>query len=585
MGVLCPSCETFCLSLTSHFNEHPLCEPVDSDDEEPPDLVSTESDDDYDDLSLGLERARQTLEEMKLQEQVASDLAALRFEHGLKETAISAVKEAVRKWIPLAQSVEQACAPSQADATGQEQPKPVDVFAGLATATQELGHMQCDVASLTARTTELPEGKVVSHDLGEMITRHLVHDTAYRKQCEAKSDEWKKGDRYRTLPKGQLKDFDDGINARFHPHLLRPATPDEEHDLRIAVNVQVDDLEVRAHISPSTLAPARPTTDLTPFYTTLPSALQLCNAIGVARGEHKECGVQVATLNLPAEERFQQSNIFLHTLAKAKIYKVHGMARVLNGRDKSNVLHDDPCLARDLRELAPGRWIEIPDDKKGGTKMVCLRVYLMIISADWLARQSLLPFVESPGAHCPCGDCDYDVRSDMAGRPFSFLRDNKNAPWNVSGSGKRQKAIPVKFTKRTWSQLKAEVETFSKLSPTQQTKMTSETGVNKSIFALNPTDFPFIDPTAIAPRDLLHLFPDGLLRSECAWCIYILCGLGLKLSDVNRRIAQYKRFLPKDVRIPFLHHSLAQGEAGNRPKPGATIRMTGHQMKHFAVHR
>jgi hypothetical protein len=33
---------------------------------------------------------------------------------------------------------------------------------------------------------------------------------------------------------------------RFHPHLMRPATADEAIDLRIAINVNADDIEVRA---------------------------------------------------------------------------------------------------------------------------------------------------------------------------------------------------------------------------------------------------------------------------------------------------------------------------------------------------
>jgi hypothetical protein len=249
--VLCPTCETECAALFAHFREHPLCMPVESDDEDMPDLLETESDEEDFAVAPPLTRARETLNEVQLREQVASDLAALRFEHGLKETAIQAVKDAVSRWLPLAQEVnESAACEEAAPARGHaccsaEARKSVNIFAGLETATKELHHMRCDIPALTTRTTKLPGGDVVSHDLGEMITRQLQHDADYRRECEAKSDEWKTGAKHHKLPT-KIEDFDDGLNARWHPHLMRKATDDEANDLRIAIDVQVDDVEVRA---------------------------------------------------------------------------------------------------------------------------------------------------------------------------------------------------------------------------------------------------------------------------------------------------------------------------------------------------
>ena len=72
---------------------------------------------------------------------------------------------------------------------------------------------------------------------------------------------------------------------------------------------------------------------------------------------------------------------------------------------------------------------------------------------------------------------------------------------------------------------------------------------------------PHIDPTTIAPQDLLHLFPDGLLRSELAWLVYILGKLGLDLAELNARIKQY-RGLPLDVRIPAFRAKILKGATG-----------------------
>ena len=44
---------------------------------------------------------------------------------------------------------------------------------------------------------------------------------------------------------------------------------------------------------------------------------QVVNPLGVARSKHKQCGIQMATLSLPPEERFTADNIFLVGLARA----------------------------------------------------------------------------------------------------------------------------------------------------------------------------------------------------------------------------------------------------------------------------
>ena len=84
---------------------------------------------------------------------------------------------------------------------------------------------------------------------------------------------------------------------------------------------------------------------------------------------HKQCGVQEACLNLPAEERFHPDNIMLPVLSRASVYKKHGMARVLAGVDRSGKQHDEPNHAADLDALDEGVWGEIPDDELGGMRL------------------------------------------------------------------------------------------------------------------------------------------------------------------------------------------------------------------------
>ena len=344
-----------------------------------------------------------------------------------------------------------------------------------------------------------------------------------------------------------MKNFDDGVAARYHPHLMRPATEDEADDLRIAINLNADDIEV-------------------------------CNPLGTARGEHKECGIQAANLNLPAEERFKEGAIMLIGLAKAKVYKAHGMCRVLAGVDDEGEEHDEENICADFRKLHRGRLIMIPGEKTNlydeapeGFRSVRLKVYVILFSGDYLGAQSVLPFIESPSAHHFCRGCDYDSRSPMAGRPFSFLK----AP----PRGEKRA-----FAERDWPTLQTELNRLRKgVTAAELRQKYHDLGLNKLYYALDPDYLPFVDPVKIAPQDLLHLFPDGLLRSELAWLIYVLCRLGFSLSSLNARIRSY-RGLPDDVRIPQFPDKLRQGEAGGKPKSKSTARMTGSQCMHFALH-
>lgn len=111
-----------------------------------------------------------------------------------------------------------------------------------------------------------------------------------------------------------------------------------------------------------------------------------------------------------------------------------------------------------------------------------------------------------------------------------------------------------------------------------------ESGIKKLYFPLDPEYLPLVDPTTTSTQDILHLFPDGLTRSEFAWLMYILLKLKLSLARVNAAIRRYPGW-PPDVRIPPLQAKLSQGTSGGKPRSAALPSMTGSQMMHFALHR
>ena len=308
----------------------------------------------------------------------------------------------------------------------------------------------------------------------------------------------------------------------------------------------------------------------------LPLGSQLFNALGVARGKHKHCGIQVASLSLDPEERFKMDNLLLAGLARSSVYKTHGMARVFCGVDQDRVQHQEPNLAEDLRRLDAGVWITIPDEH-GGMRRVRLRAWVLLVAADMLAANSLLPFMESTGAHLFCRQCDCDSRAAYANAAYSFVRPPAPEP------GAAKSARPSGPSLRSWPMLKALLERCRSLSGKHLKKEFTENGINKRVFAFDPTYVPHVTPTDIAPQDILHLFPDGILRSECAWLFYILIKLGLDLRAVRHAVRACTS-LPADVRVPDLHDDLKKGVKGGKPSAKAVMRMTGSQMMHFALH-
>jgi hypothetical protein len=305
---------------------------------------------------------------------------------------------------------------------------------------------------------------------------------------------------------------------------------------------------------------------------------QTANALGVARGNQKQCGCQAAVINLEPEERFNQDNILLPAMATASVYKAKGMSRVLAGVDEDGTVHDEPSYATDVDELDVGVWIMLPDDEKGGVRRRRLRGGQMCVCTDYLAQQSLGPKAESTKAHqfCRVG-CDYDKRSPAAGRPFSFLR--RPCPDSTSSKSART----TSFRQQPWKEVKDVLESARAAgSDTERKRIMKDAGFTKLYFALE-----FIkhcDPTTATPVDILHLFPDGLLRSEGAWLFYILIKMGLDVDVVNAAIRAYRGW-PPDVRVPPLLPSLKKGRRGGKPKSSSVLRMTGSQCMHFALHR
>jgi hypothetical protein len=548
----CARCGTAYVNFSQHVRQHPECDPalvIKAPPVQEPLLCATVSD--------------ITTSEELMQDEVARDLMDMRYKWGLSEPDIELLKPAVRRWLMGAvtvqalQLMERGYVGPRVTLEGLKSALTVDIFDGIETKKQEMAAAKRDLPYVPPRIVH-PDGDgkgepIVSFDMSELYFRRLRHDAVFRKKFIAKSDELKRGEKYQQLPE-ELDDILDGAVARWHPHIHRPATEEEADDVRGVQLEQVDDLE-------------------------------LCNTLGVARGLHKQCGCQVASLNLPAEERFAPDNIMLPVLSRASVYKKHGMVRVLAGVDSSGKQHDEPCHTKDMEALEKGVWGTIPDDERGGMRWIRLKVYTLTVSADDPAKKSLTPFVESCSAHRNCNVCSFHAAACAAGRPLSFLCAPQKCP---PCSPDEPSAKHACHDRDAAPKLREATELHNLLNSLRGTtdaaaitRAYKDHGINKLYYALEY--YPHVKLLEL-PWDVLHLFPDGLLRSEGAWLFYVLAKLGLDLRQVDARVRAY-RDLPRDVRIPPLHSKLKSGTKRGCPKSSAVLRMTGSQVMHFALHR
>ena len=245
----CSACERPIRSLAAHLRENTQCRSsyADDDSDSCPDLRPCDDSDDDETNEFLADAHTSTRVQM-----IAADLADLRFEHGLTQEGITAVQSSVRRWMKdVAQDAAkelEALVQSGLLATERAQrvadKVDVDIFAALSSAKKELSQMKKGTPYLEPRVTRIGSESGASFDLGDLYARHLQSDESFRKLVVSKSDKWKTGDKWKKRPT-ELADIEDGVAMRFHPHLLRPATADEAIDLRIAINVNADDIEVR----------------------------------------------------------------------------------------------------------------------------------------------------------------------------------------------------------------------------------------------------------------------------------------------------------------------------------------------------
>ena len=364
----------------------------------------------------------------------------------------------------------------------------------------------------------------------------MCHRAAQNKslfeKTKTKSDNWKKGDKWKQVEPDYLDDLDAGSVARYHFDLMRPAGPSEERDIRVGVLLYGDEVE---------------TVDT-----------------GYAKSKHKLLGVQAALANLEAEDRFNHDNQLLLAVARHPAVMHAGMTGIFAGVDKNGKeIVDGPTISADFIEGAEGRWFKVLDDD-GTEQWYRLKTYVLVVCGDYPQVQAMLPFMEAAGAYCPCRGCNYRQDGSMAHEtPHSFF--SQGCKW------KQRNAQALLAQIREWRAC-------------EDSAAMQAAGVNKLEWALMDKYFPGINFANIAPQDIMHTFADGITRHEAAWMLYMFHSRGyLKLAVVNDAILKYQ--WPRDCRVPRLPDNVKDGETGNFPRQSATLGLSASQTFTFAIHR
>lgn len=196
------------------------------------------------------------------QQDMLEALAKMRYDRMLNESDIASAKELARVAANNMRDQITEALRMQKDERAQLLQQINDPFDGIDTKKQEFTKQAAMYPYVCPRQVQLSANKrdiVVSLPLDKLIIRQLQHDAKFRTAVLEKSEEWKRGDGWRR-PGSSYGSIDDGCIARCHPHLMRPATQEEERDVRMAYIVYVDEVEVRR--------PQPPATSVSPIHST-----------------------------------------------------------------------------------------------------------------------------------------------------------------------------------------------------------------------------------------------------------------------------------------------------------------------------
>ena len=235
MSYACETCGGRYTHLAHHLRHHPECGVCEFDSDAAED---SEAQEEHTEVAH-----MHTFKVSMCKDEIAYDLINLRYEHGFSNKNIELLKSYAQKWHEIAVNAGQSTSATVAP--------PMNLFKGLETKKLEFAHARNVLVNYIEPRQVVIDGihKVVSFDTATLIERKLQNDASTRQSLLAASDFFKTGELFQKQPT-VLNDMMDGVAARFHPQLMKPATPEEIDDLRVPLIFNCDDIEVCVCMTP-----------------------------------------------------------------------------------------------------------------------------------------------------------------------------------------------------------------------------------------------------------------------------------------------------------------------------------------------
>ena len=378
----------------------------------------------------------------------------------------------------------------------------------------------------------------------QLIAIMLEENAEVRKIVLKSSEEWKSGSLYRSRPE-VLSDVIHGTRFLDWREVCGKAAPDEANDIRVVAHGWTD--------------------GFTPV-----------DGLSQVARRHKYDVFLATLVNLPLHMRHYVDHVLLLALCNSRYAKQHGgLVRMLTGVDVDGRKHADTgTLACELALGKDSPIIELPndDDPNGKPIPYRLRLFLLMISLDWLASGEFGPFAGSVSATHPCGKCHWHSRC-----PCAYLsRDDPRRETIEHTDGCRQ------LEPRTHAEVFETVKELRLLEAAEHSKtkvksLKTATGIFSSHFA---SEYLLRDVVADSTTDIMHVYLCGKSRYLLSWVTDEFIPRDFTWAELNSRLDAYlSKEAPKGTRIPHLERS--KGDT----RGSCSIHLNAAEMMAFTVAR
>ena len=372
-----------------------------------------------------------------------------------------------------------------------------------------------------------------------LVTIMLQESQAVRKMVIASSDEWKTGELYKTRPTVQ-SDLVHGTRFLDWHAVCGKATVGEANDLRVLLHGWTD--------------------EFTPM-----------DGLSQRARVHKYGAFLVTPVNLPLRVRHYADHVLMLALYNSIYAKARGgLCRMLTGIGADGTQYEDGCTF--AGELALGEsspTIELPDDADptGGRITFRLRLYLLLVSLDWLAAGEFGPFAGSVSARRPCTKCHWL-------RVCGCAHLSRSDP-RLESMEHHEECLGV--APRTHAQVMETVRELRELAKQPRVRaqrLSTATGIFSPHFA---SEHLLRDVVIDSTVDVMHLFGCGLTRYLFSWVTDDLIPRDFTWDQLNAANKKYR--YKRGVKVATLERS-----KGDK-RGSCSTHLNAAEMMAFAVAR